>query len=188
MITIADLNSSSELIEDLAWPFNFDLSRADENPSWIKLDPEMPFDVIAGESTGGVFLAYGTGDQDTLPILHATSEGQAGRVAKDLTEFLGILMAVPYWCDLLKFSGNGSLAEMHKTAVFMERKYTDDYPDLPGARNRIMSVLPIPDIDDPIKTLHDSIHATDCTLVADDGWRYESLFNSFVSKDNPNWR
>lgn len=84
MIIIADLNSSSQLIEDLAWPFNFDLSRADEDPSWIKLDPEVPFDVIAGESTGGVFLAYGTGDQDTLPILHATSEGQAGCVVKKL--------------------------------------------------------------------------------------------------------
>ena len=28
---------------------------------------------------------------------------------------------------------------------------------------------------------------TDSVLVADDGWRYESLFHSFVSSDNPNW-
>ncbi len=188
MITVADLKSSSELIEHLAWPFDFDVPRADDDASWIKLDPDTPFDVIAGEGTGGVSLTYGVGDQKTLPILHATSEGQAGRVAENLTEFLGVLMAAPYWRDLLKFSGNGSLGEMRKTAVFMEREYADDYPDLPDARSRIMNVLPIPKLDDPIKTLHDSIHASDCTLVADDGWRYESLFNSFVSSDNRNWQ
>jgi len=188
MITIADLKLSSQLIEDLAWPFDFDLTRADDDASWIKLDPETPFDVIAGEGTGGIFLTYGIGDKETLPILHATSEGQSGRVAENLTEFLGVLMAVPYWRDLLKFSGNGSLAEMRKTAEFMECEYAHDYPNLSEAQNRIMGVLPIPEIKDPVKVLHDSIHATDCVLVADDGWRYESLFNSFVASDNRNWQ
>ena len=60
-------------------------------------------------------------------------------------------------------------------------------PDLPEARARLLTALAVPDIDDPIKALHDSIHATDSVLVADDGWRYESLFHSFVSSDNPNW-
>ena len=126
MITIADLHASKQLIDDLSWPFDFDVGRAADNSSWIKLDPETPFVVIAGEGTGGVFLAYGRGDTNKLPILHATSEGQAGRVASNLTEFLAVLMAVPYWQDLLKFSANGDLAEMRKTAVFMEREYADD--------------------------------------------------------------
>ena len=60
-------------------------------------------------------------------------------------------------------------------------------PDLPEARARLLTALAVPEIDDPIKALHDSIHATDSVLVADDGWRYESLFHSFVSSDNPNW-
>ena len=188
MITFADIASSQQLTDDLAWPFDFDLMRAADDSSWIKIDPEKPFTVVAGESTGGVFLAYGNGYENTLPILHATSEGQAGRVASNLTEFLSILMATPYWSDLLKFSGNGNLAEMRKTAIFMEREYAEDYPDLADARNRITSLLPIPQIDDPIMILHDSIHATDCTVVADDGWRYESLFNSFTSSDNPHWK
>ena len=188
MIAIADLHASEQLIEDLAWPFDFDVPRAADDSSWITLDPDTPFVVVAGEGTGGVFLAYGNGETSILPILHATSEGQAGRVASNLTEFLAVLMAAPYWRDLLKFSGNGDLTEMRKTAEFMEREYAEDFPDLPDARSRIMKVLAIPQIDDPIKIIHDSIHATDCTLVADDGWRYESLFNSFKSSDNPNWR
>jgi hypothetical protein len=188
MITLDDLRTSEKLLEDLAWPFDFDILRASDNSEWIRLDPVTPFVVLAGESCGGVFLAYGSGDTANLPILYATSEGQAGRVASNLTEFLAILIAAPYWKDLLKFSGNGNLAEMRKTAVFMQLEYAEDFPDLPEARSRIMHALQIPLLDDPILALHDSIHRTDCTLVADDGWRYESLFNSFTSDDNRNWR
>ena len=188
MIKVADLNSSPQLIEDLAWPFDFDLLRATDDSSWIKLEFETPFEVIAVDGAGGVFLTYGVGDPNTLPILHATSEGQAGRVASDLTEFLAVMMATPYWRDLLKFSGNGSLEEMRRTAIFMEREYTEDFPDLSEARTRITNVLPVPEIHDPIKTLHDSIYATDCSLIADDGRRYDSLFNSFTSSDNPLWK
>ena len=190
MITIDDLKSSSDVIEDLSWPFDFEIDRADNDSDWITLDPAQPFVVVAGEGTGGVFLAYGEGDVVSLPILHATSEGQAGRVGSNLTEFLAILMAAPYWRDLLKFSGGGNLTEMRKTAVFMELEYAEDYPDLPAARDRVMSVLPIPQIDDPIKSLHDAVQSTDCTLIAEDGWRYESLFNSFSfkSSDNRSWQ
>ncbi|MCU0718773.1 MAG: hypothetical protein MUC83_03645 [Pirellula sp.] len=188
MIAIHHLHASDQLIEDLAWPFDFDVARASDDTSWIKLQPETPFTVIAGEGTGGVFIAYGNGEPSLLPILHATSEGQAGRVASNLTEFMAILMAAPYWRDLLKFSADGDIEEMRKTARFMEREYAVDFPEVPEARKRIMGLLPIPVVEDPIRLIHDSIHATDCTLVAEDGWRFESLVNHFRSSDNPNWR
>ncbi len=53
---------------------------------------------------------------------------------------------------------------------------------------RILEILELPYIKDPIKTLHDCVHSTDCTLVADDGWQYESLFNNFKSNDNRDWQ
>ena len=187
LISHDDLLSSERPIEDLARSFDFDLGCARDDTAWITLDPPVPFVAIAGEGAGGVFLAYGEGDTKHLPILYATSEGQAGRVASNLTEFLGILLDVPYWNDLLHFSNNGSLLEMRKTAGLMEREYSEDFPELPEARRRIMSVISIPRISDPIKTLHDSVHATDCTMVSEDGYRYEGLFNSFKSSDNPNW-
>ncbi|MCX7429075.1 MAG: hypothetical protein NTW96_26045 [Planctomycetia bacterium] len=70
----------------------------------------------------------------------------------------------------------------------MEAEYATEFEDLPDAHDRITSVLPIPTLNDPIKTLHENVHATDCTLVADDGSEYESLFNKFTSGDNPSWR
>ena len=189
MITLADIQSSSVTIEHLDWPFDFSLERVDDDADWIELAPKRPFTVIAGDGTGGVFLAYGDGPLESLPILHGTSEGQAGRVASNLTEWLAILMAIPYWRDLLKFSGSGQLDEMRKAAVFMEIEYQgEDYADLPEARQRIMDALPIPTLDDPVRLLHDNVHATDCVLVADNGSKYESLFNTFKSSDNRNWR
>jgi hypothetical protein len=99
-----------------------------------------------------------------------------------------MMMALPYWPGLLKFSGGGNLGEMRRAAVFVAREYLEDYPDLPDTTIRIMNSLPIPLVPDPIKLLHDRVHATDCSLVADDGWRYETLFNGFKSSDNPNWK
>ena len=187
MITLSDIKRFPSVINDLACQFDFDLNCTSHNNSWIKLERQTRFIVLAGESTGGVFLAYGEGATERLPILYATSEGQAGLVASNLTELVAITMAVPYWRDLLKFSGGGNLTEMRRTAVFMERQYMEDYAELPSTTSRIMTCLPVPLIPDPIKLVHDRVHATDCSLVADDGWRYESLFNEFTSSDNPNW-
>ena len=86
MITLADIKSKPAIVDDLDWPFDFSLQRADDDTDWIQLKPSQPFTVVAGEGTGGVFLACGTGSLEMLPILHGTSEGQAGKVASNLTE------------------------------------------------------------------------------------------------------
>ena len=187
MNTLEQIMSHADVVEALDWPFDFSLTRADRDSDWIALKPPLPFEVIAGEGTGGVFIAYGEGVFESLPILHATSEGQAGRVASNLDEWLGILISIPYWRDLLKFSGGGKIEEMRLTKTFIEKEYEEDYPDLREAHDLILSKLHIPEIQDPIQVLHDNIHASDCTLVADDGWEYESLFNKFTPADNRNW-
>jgi hypothetical protein len=185
MLLLDQIKKSPQLMDDFAWSFDFDLARASNDSTWVQLVPQVPFVVVAGESTGGVFLAYGDGAVKERPILYGTSEGQAGRVAASLQEFLAIMMTTPSWSDLLKYSDNGNLAEMRKAALRLEPQFIIDYPDFLNARNRIRSALQIPQISDPIKTLHERIHATDCTLVAKDGWQYESLFGSFTIADTP---
>jgi hypothetical protein len=187
MITLAEIESHPDVVEALDWPFDFSLSRANQDIDWITLKPPFPFHVIAGEGTGGAFIAYGDGELESLPILHATSEGQAGRIASNLTEWLGILISIPYWVDLLKFSGGGRIDQMRLASTFVEKEYAEDLPDLAEARELILSKLQIPPLADPIQVLHDNIHASDCTLIADDGWEWESLFNNFTPADNPTW-
>lgn len=81
MIRLAELKASAQVIDDLAWPYDFDLDRVDADRLGFTFSPSMTFHVLAGDGTGGVFLAYGEGSPDHLPVLHATSEGQAGKIA-----------------------------------------------------------------------------------------------------------
>ena len=185
MIKLTDLQCSREIIDDFAQAFDFDIDRASESYSWIRLTPEPRFLVVAGESTGGAFLAYGNGDFDQMPILYVTSDGMAGKVASNLSEFLGILVALPYWQDLLKFSRGGDLAEMRRTADLLKHNVEDESVTI--VKSRLMSVLDIQEISDPVGLLHQNVETTDCTAVAEDGWRYVSLFNKFTSDDVRRW-
>ncbi|MDO8034670.1 hypothetical protein O3297_14740 [Janthinobacterium sp. SUN128] len=187
MILLADIQKTQALMDELALQFDFDLGRAARDSSWIKLLPEKAVMVLAGDSSGGVFLAYGDGEIERCPILHVTSEGQAGCIAANLTELIAMMLALPYWRDLLKFSDSGKLQEMRRTARFSEQDYLEEYAEFPAAKKRILDTLAVPVIADPVKLLHDCVHATDCSVVAQDGWRYESLFNHFKSSDNPGW-
>lgn len=182
MIKLADLQASRTVIDDLAQTYDFDIDRASRDYSWIRLSPEYSFLVVAGESAGGVFLAYGDSDFDRMPILYVTSEGQAGKVASNLSEFLAIVVAVPYWQDLLKFSGNGDLTEMRRTAELVHRNYSEEEIFV-RAKTHLVKVLAVQEISDPIGLLHHNVNTTDCTVVAEDGWQYESLFNRFTSHD-----
>ena len=79
MIKLTDLQDSRAVIDDLAQAYDFDIDRASGDYSWIRLSPNHRFLVIAGESAGGAFVAYGDGDFDRMPILYVTSEGQQVR-------------------------------------------------------------------------------------------------------------
>lgn len=187
MMMLADINKSQSAVHDLALHFDFDLGRAARDSSWIKLAPQQAFMVVAGDSAGGVFLAYGDGEIERRPILYVSSEGQAGRIASNLAELLAMMMVLPGWHDVLKFSGNGNIEEMRRTARLIDQDGPDD-DELPAATQRLMENLAIPVLADPVKLLHDCVHASDCNVVADDGWPYESLFGHFKSSDNPFWK
>lgn len=175
-------------MDDLACTFDFDLGRASRDSAWITLVPQQPFAMISGESAGGVFIAYGDEEIERRPILYATSEGQAGCIAADLPELIALMMAAPWWQDVLKFSNGGSLTEMRTSAALLDQDYLAEYGEIIEARDRIMAILPTPAIADPVKLLHERVLATDCTLAASDGRRYETLFGTFKASDNPFWR
>jgi hypothetical protein len=187
MIRLAELKASAQVIDDLAWPYDFDLHRADADASWITLTPSVTFHVLAGDGIGGVFLAYGEGSPDHLPVLHATSEGQAGKIANNLGEAVALHLQLPYWRDVLKFSGNGDLVQMRRAAPLLETDYMEDMPELPDAKARLLRALRVPVLDDPIAYLHQRIRETDCTLVASDGYVWESLFNSSTIDGGRSW-
>ena len=187
MITLADITGSEAISDDLC-SVAFNVYRSALDYSWFELEPKIDFDVLAGEGSGGAFLAYGSGEIELRPVLHVTSEGAAGEIATNLDELLGILLNLPYWEDILKFSGDGDLNEMRKTARIMQREYERNDADILAACDRLKGVLPIPPLRDPVRAFHDAIHRTTCRVVARDGSYFGSLFNSFKPSDNPNWQ
>lgn len=187
MIRLASLSANRQVIDDLAWPYDFDLDRAGTDTAWITLRPSVNFHVLAGDGTGGVFLAYGEGSPDDLPVLHATSEGQAGKIANNLGDVLALHIQLPYWRDVLKFSGNGDLDQMRRAATALAVDYDEDMPELPDAKARLLGALDVPVLDDPIAYLHHCVREIDCTLVASDGYVWGSLFNSFTIDRRRSW-
>src|SRR5688572_13104621 len=83
---------------------------------WFVIEPAGEVEPIARDGSGGVFVLYGPDRR----VIHVTSEGQAGVVARDLREFLTILVTYPYWFDLLKFSAGGKLEEMRQAVAPLE--------------------------------------------------------------------
>lgn len=69
----------------------------------------------------------------------------------------------------------------------MKIEYSEDYPGLPKATNFIKSRLDIENLPDAIEVLHSNVNDTDCVVVAEDGWIYESLFDKFIPEDNKSW-
>ena len=178
MITLQQLQESREIAELLDWPFDFSLTVTDEDIEETVLSRQIIYDVIATEGTGGVYVAYGDDASHLRPILYGTSEGQAGRIASNLTELLGLLIEIPYWRDVLKFSSNGELDAMRETAELMSVAILKQIPELSDAIARLRELVLIPKLNDPVAILHANVHGTDCSLLDEDGDKWEGLFNN----------
>ncbi len=182
MVSYRETSSSPRLIRDLAYHFDFDLVRSTGDHSWVTLSQPFKFDVLAGDGTGGLYLAYGNGRLEERPVLYVSSEGQAGKIADNLDAALGVILMLPHWMDVLKFSGGGVLSEMRKTAASLGEEYEVDNPDLPAVRDRVFAELRLTKPNDPVVLLHTAVSQTDCTVIAKDGWKYESLFGGFHAR------
>jgi hypothetical protein len=187
MLKYSDL-FDSEVTNCLDYYLDFELVNVDKGTDWITLSPNYSTEIIAGEGAGGLYVAYGEGEIEKCPILFISSEGQAGQIGHDLSEFVSMIIEIPYWFDLLKFSGSGQLSEMRKTAQFMFAEFYEEYPDYNKAKTILESKLAVANISDPIALLHSCMQNSDCKVLASDGWEYESLFNTFVSSDNKAWK
>jgi|GEM_PF-2210986 len=82
------IQEDPDLMEDFGWPLEFIIDRASRDYSWIKFQPDCEFQVLAGDACGGAFAAYGSGALESRPIMHVSSEGQAGKVAENLAQML----------------------------------------------------------------------------------------------------
>ena len=180
------LLADDEIRTALAWPLDFDLAVKADDANWFTLDPAAETRAVARHGTGGLFLLYASRQH----VLHVTSEGQAGLIARDLDEALWLIAEHPYWRDLLKFSGGGQLHEMRRAVPHLERELQEDFPEVNEVRALLKHRLAPDARRDAIAALHESVSRSEqvVRVAGPDGGRFKSLFNTFTVESNPMWR
>jgi hypothetical protein len=163
-----------------AWLAAFDVSLEPEGPSdWFAVDGiERPRQVGSDASGGSFVLLPGQN------VLYVSSEGRAGIVADSFEAFVQLVLACPYWLDVLKFSAGGDLAEMRRAARALESTL-DDEDEVNEAREAICAALDLAAPEDPVGALYDAVAASDAIVRATDGSPFTTLFNRFNIESNP---
>lgn len=174
---IQQLREDRRLRDALEESFDFIVQPPTYDISWCRIDPTDRVEPIASDASGGAFILYGPDER----VIHVTSEGQGGVVARDLREFLTILVTYPYWFDLLKFSGGGKLEEMKASVQPLEEQSEEYTPNLERHRHLLTEQLALRKDPEVITALHDAVRqlGREVRIVGPDGSEYDSLFNKF---------
>ena len=165
--------------EVVAWLGSLDVSFAPDEEPWFTIDGIDSPRQIGIDASGGALVLL-----PSQQVLYVSSEGRAGVIAENFEAFIQLVIARPYWLDILKFSAGGDLREMRRAADALEATL-DDEDDINEAREEIRSRLDLPEADDPVGALYDAVAASDAIVRATDGSPFTTLFNRFSIDNNP---
>ena len=144
--------------------FDFDVQDDNSEPVWFETEPLEPFEIVAKRNSGCVYVLIGKQGH----VLHATSEGQAGVIAKDLTDCLELVIAHPYCQDILTWS-RGDLDAMRRILREdideFEAGARDDDPEIEEYRGQLHALLSLRAPRDPMKLLHHAVTILSATWL-----------------------
>ncbi|HKO90600.1 MAG TPA: hypothetical protein VJU61_05585 [Polyangiaceae bacterium] len=172
-----------EVRDVLAFTFDFEVfertlgSEAYATPSpWLPafIVPGVSVSVLGREGTGGVYALCESARQRCC--LHIDTRGNAVCIGDDLQQAVALLVALPYWPELLAQCPSGELCVLRELAPRLEQEACDDLPALPAARQELQLFLELPELQDPILRLYELAvqQAPAVTVWSPHGWRYES--------------
>ena len=175
-----DVIADAEAVELLGQWHDFQPDAGAGEPAWFTVDGIAAFRQIGHDGAGGVFALLPPAGH----VLYVSSEGQAGIIAADFEEFVQLIVACPYWHDILKFSGNGQLAEMQRAALALEVTL-DDGDEVDESRDVLRSTFALAEPADPVGALHRAVSGSNVAVRAPDGSPCATLFNRFTIDHNP---
>jgi hypothetical protein len=162
---------------DMLAAFDFEVQDAKEGgPVWFDAAPLKPFDIVAQRSSGCVYALVGPARN----VLFASSEGQAGIVAASLQDCIELVVAHPYWADILRF-GKGDLATMRQVLRDRCEEFEDDAmsddPEIADYRPLLRRQLGLSEPVDPVRLLHHAVTVLGADFVVrdDSGYQAEPL-------------
>ncbi|GLR87157.1 hypothetical protein [Bradyrhizobium iriomotense] len=172
------VSANSEVAEQLA-ALDVSLEADDRPPDWFSIDGIEAPRQLGIDGAGGAFVLLPSNH-----VLYASSEGRAGIIAATFEDFIQIVVACPYWLEILKFSAGGDLEQMRRAAGALEATL-DHEDDINDARDAIRDALDLPALEDPVGALYEAVAASDAIVRATDGSPFTTLFNRFTIDRNP---
>jgi hypothetical protein len=181
MTVTPEILRANKAIRDMLWHFDFVVvDRNEYGPVWFDAAPLEPLEIVAQRSTGCVYALTGA----QRHVLLATSEGQAGIMAASLQECLELVIAHPYWQDVLRV-GKGDLSEMRQVLrnriEQFEEEALEDNPEIEEIRPLLRVRLGLAEPRDPLKLLHDAVTVLGAKMIVrdPDGYPSEPLAGRF---------
>ena len=187
---LQEIRSSPGARRMLEVDFDFSPKTASTTSALFEFRDGTTFELVGRDGAGGEFALCRSRTLPARPMLYASSEGQAGILARSLEEGLSLLIDLPFWQDCLKFSGGGQLAEMRRVLPLAESDLVAENPQIAFSRQALRALLGLSPLPDPVQALYASV--TELTpaysVCGSDGSPFDSLFNTFTVMSNYEWR
>lgn len=180
MLLTPEILRADKKIRGMLWSFVFEVQDPDHDASWFDTAPLQPFEVVAARGSGCVYALTGI----QRHVLFVTFEGQAGIIAEDLKECLELVIAYPYWQDILRRSEGdpealrrifrGDLEEFEEEAL-------DDNPEIEEFRPLLRKQLGLGKAAESAKRLHHAVTVLGAGVIVrtPDGNPCEPLVSAF---------
>ena len=136
--TLRLLRQSRAAAELAAFPFEFDLDRADHGEE-VRLASGEPLTPVAGDGTGGTYFVCADGS-----VLYADSEGSAGIIGSSADEALETVIGLPGWHDYLDLSPADGPEKILARLAETEEEIRADC-DIDAQRAELRALLGLPE-------------------------------------------
>lgn len=127
---------------------------------------KKPYTIFATDGAGGTFGFIGDPNENTASIGYVSSEGQSGKIASSLDEFLSLIIFFPYfWHDLISFYKDHKSNKLLDYILECENEIKADHPDYDTIQTTIAAKLALNRTDQLIDHLIQSLLETPGFIV-----------------------
>ena len=131
-------------IAELLALFDFDVEGIANGPvEPVHLSGGEALEQVGRDASGGAFMLVGP-PADVRPVLYIGSEGEAGRIASNLSDALALIVGLPSLHDATCYDyGDPRLADW---VMSCHNEIREDQPSLDEDRARIRAALGLPEV------------------------------------------
>lgn len=140
-------------------------------PAFVVADARVT--VLARSGLGAVYARWEAVQE--AGFLYIDARGIVTRLDRELPGVLALVVALPYWPELVDRGAGGDLPALRAQAERLEREVCDDLYALPAAREELLSFLELPVVADPVLHLYElAAQPPPVAVQSTHGWLFDS--------------